>query len=252
MIPRVLLVAVTLMAGWPLAAQRAETFPPFPKSQVKAASFAKRQAKLRPEYPGAAYKAGIGQGEARVGVLIGVDGKPLDFLVISSSHPAFGQALVAALKTAEYEPRRIAGVPVTGRFVQRYSFLPSTQMKLNVLDAPRAGGNLRSKLKTEARNEEELDAPLELVEAGLPKAPSGYVAPPDADLRALVTFYVDEAGNVRLPEVVSAPGPEFVANAIKAIQTWKFQPPLRAGEPTLVFTARPLPYVLREPAPAAP
>ena len=61
-------------------------------------------------------------------------------------------------------------------------------------------------------------------------------------MRALVSFYVDEKGQVRLPNVESSLPPSFVVAAVAAVQQWAFKPPVAKGKPVLVYTMRALTF----------
>ncbi len=68
--------------------------------------------------------------------------------------------------------------------------------------------------------------------------PPDYAARDGKAPRVLVSFYVDEHGHVRLPNVESAPSPALIADAIEAIQRWEFKPPTREGKAVLVSAFR--------------
>ena len=66
--------------------------------------------------------------------------------------------------------------------------------------------------------------------------PEGYVPDAGAPVKVVASFYVDEAGRVRLPSIESAPSPALIPNAIRAVEHWQFKPPTMGGQPVLVFT----------------
>ncbi|MEJ1972094.1 MAG: energy transducer TonB [Lacunisphaera sp.] len=76
----------------------------------------------------------------------------------------------------------------------------------------------------------------------IPVLPSRYGTPDKKPVRALVSFYVDEQGKVRLPNVESALVPELVVAAVNALQQWAFKPPLTQGQPVLVHAMRVLTF----------
>jgi hypothetical protein len=93
---------------------------------------------------------------------------------------------------------------------------------------------------------------LTFTAATVPFIPDGVVAPQGKPLEALVTFFVDEEGHVRLPSVESAATPLLIANAVKAVSHWRFRPPTIAGKPVLVYTGRSVAFVQFVPRPAPP
>jgi len=68
--------------------------------------------------------------------------------------------------------------------------------------------------------------------------PEGYEAPIGTPVKAIVSFYVDEQGHVRLPEVEYAASPALIPHAIAALRHWEFKPPTIHGQPVLVFVKR--------------
>jgi outer membrane biosynthesis protein TonB len=82
----------------------------------------------------------------------------------------------------------------------------------------------------------------------IPVLPSSLAKRDKRPVRVLVSFYVDEQGRVRLPEVESALEPELVIHAVNALYQWAFQPPTIKSKPVLVRAMRAVTF--RE-APAA-
>jgi TonB family protein len=75
----------------------------------------------------------------------------------------------------------------------------------------------------------------------IPTIPAGHpdsAKPP----KVLVSFYVDEQGRVRLPNVESSATPELVLRALEAVQYWAFKPGTIKGETVLVYTYRSLTF----------
>jgi TonB family protein len=51
-----------------------------------------------------------------------------------------------------------------------------------------------------------------------------------------VEFYIDEQGNVRMAAVPrTSAGDAYAAAAVAAVEQWRFEPPLRRGQPVLVL-----------------
>ena len=51
---------------------------------------------------------------------------------------------------------------------------------------------------------------------------------------ATVEFFIDETGQARIPFVIAADQPLLGAAAVAAVMQWRFEPPLRNGNPVLV------------------
>jgi TonB family protein len=68
--------------------------------------------------------------------------------------------------------------------------------------------------------------------------------------KVVLEFYIDPAGVVRLPKVLSATDPAMGWSAASAVLTWRFAPPLKGGEPAIVKVTG-LPIEFKAPAEAA-
>jgi TonB family protein len=67
--------------------------------------------------------------------------------------------------------------------------------------------------------------------------------------RAVIEFFLDEAGYVELPHVVESSKPEFGYAAVQAVAAWRFQPPRRQGKG--VITRLQVPFNFAAPPPSA-
>ena len=84
--------------------------------------------------------------------------------------------------------------------------------------------------------------------AALPQLPEGFSATEQNPVKVFVTFYVDEDGHVRAPNVESAAVPQLIPGAIAAVQQWSFKHPQAKGKPALVFVGRAIRFVPRQSA----
>lgn len=230
-----------------VGAESAENeFPPIPKGHFTAPTLGPREPELQVDYPGAATSKSISKGTAMVDVLVGADGKALDFLVVGYSNKAFGDALREKAKLLDYAPAKFDGVAVPARCVLTYQFEShGSGMVKNAMDEAESKFN-RSDAVTLAVAESKLDAPLEFTDIALPRVPANYKVKDGEPVRVFVTFFVDEEGKVRIPNVDSAASPELVANAIHAVQLWTFKPGLVKGKPVVAFAGRPVRFVPRD------
>jgi hypothetical protein len=207
-------------------------------------------------YPGAAATRGIVEGEAVVSVAINARGEATDFLITSHTDKAFGLALLDHVKPLKFQAARFAGTAVPGRTDIGYRFINrSGGLGLTTFDAARrqSEGNKEAKISYTAVLEKELDLPLEFTDLALPKLPAGYPEPTDnKPVKVFVTFYIDEEGKVRLPNVESAAAPELIPGAIKAVGMWTFKPAMVKGKPALVYAGRPVSFLPRNPPAEAP
>lgn len=221
-------------------------FPPIPKNEFQPPTLGPREPEVQIDYPGAASAKSITAGNAMVDVLVGADGKFLDALDVGYSNKAFGNALREKAKTLDYSPAKFRGVPIPARFVLTYQFeARNTSVSKNAMDEAQQKFN-GDRGVTMAVSENKLDAPLEYTDLALPRLPSGYKTTGDEKVRVYVTFFVDEQGKVRIPNVESAESPELVANAIRAIQLWTFKPGLVKGKSVVAYAGRAVPFVPRD------
>lgn len=218
----------------------ADDLPLFKESEYHAAGPGPREPKLNVDYPGAASSRGVAHGSATVAVLVDADGKPLDFFVTSETDSAFGRALVEKLEKLDYQPATLRGAPIPARCGFTYEFQAGGTTGMNAIDAgeSRSARGKPKPVRT-AVSESKLDHRLEITAGTVPTLPPGIGA--GKPVKVLVSFFVDESGQVRVPNVESAPAPELVAPLIAALSTWTFKPPTAGGKPAIVFVTRPIP-----------
>lgn len=244
------MLAVSTVSGL----RAADAFPKLSgQSDYQPARLDPKEPELEIVFPGAAQTKSIPEGTAVVSVAVNAQGQATDFLITSYTDKSFGLALLDHAKTVKYQAGTFRGVSVAGRYDLGYRFLNRSSMGLNAVDAGRrkAEGSGAAKVQYDAVEEKNLDAPLEIVEVALPKLPPGYAAPTDHPVKVFVSFYIDEEGKVRLPQVDSAAAPELIPGALKAVSLWAFKPATVKGSPVLVYTGRPVGFLPRNP-PASP
>lgn len=224
------------------------------KDSVTAPSFPANDPTIKVQFPGTAFFEGVATGRATVGVLLDQAGRPLDFLLIRYTRSYFGQALLEEAKDRGYTPKRLKGIAVPGTFTFSYHFEPPEGLT-NISSFEAVDRRLEevqggAGFVYEPHREAELDGgQLEPVRVKIPVLPAHLVPSGKRPVRVLVSFYVDEQGRVRLPEVESALAPELVASALQALQQWAFKPPTLKAKPVLVRAMRAVTF--REaPAPA--
>jgi len=229
-------LGLTLVSPAPVYAVQDQST--FKESDNRRAGLGPREPALTVEFPNAARVRGVSHGRAEASVLVDADGMPLDFLVTSQTDAAFGRALLDHLKTLAYQPAKMRGRPVPARCGFSYEFTAQQATGMNVLDAS-ASKNLLGQAKPILTPvvESKLDHPLEIIDGVVPTQPKGYPRP-DKPLKISVTFFVDESGQLRTPNVESAGAPELLAPVIGALSTWKFKVPTVGGKPALVYAGR--------------
>ncbi len=215
-----------------------KAFPPFARGDLVPAGLGPRQATPEIPFPGAATTRSIPKGKAVLSILVDADNRAVDFLVTSATDPTFGKALEEIAPRLTYQAARLKGIAIPARYAFAYDF-EARSTSTNAMDNATL---LPSKIAPgkaahSAHPESELDQTLELTRMALPDVPAGYT-PTNDPVAVLVTFFVDETGRVRIPNVESAADPVLVPGAIAAVSHWTFKPALRHGKPVLAFATR--------------
>ncbi len=248
--PRHVLSALALSAAalgpLGLSASNPPGYPPFAKSEYTPARLGPHEPDVEVDYPGSATARGIPKGMAVVSILVGADGKAIDYLLVNCTDPAFGTALLDEAKTLKFAAANFKGIAVPARFNLGYNFVPNDKsIAVNAMDAARAkiGGIDPPAATYSAVSEGKLDRPLEFTRAVMPQLPADYRGADAKTVMVFVTFYVDEQGHARAPNVESAVSPGLIPAALRAVAQWSFKPPLAKGKPALVFAGRAVGFV---------
>jgi hypothetical protein len=231
--------AVTVLPQVTVQADPLKDYHLFPPSVVTRPDFAPNAAPIDLFFPGKAYKDGITQGYATVGVELDEKGRPVDFLLIRYTQPYFGDSLMREAQRQTYSARQVMGMAVPGRFDFSNRFVPTMAVELNAIGA---ADERRDEVRGgppylyQPHLAKEVDGgELVITNTTYPIIPDNYAWPDGKPLHVLVSLYVDETGRVRLPNVESAPSPILIAHALEAVSHWSFKPPLIKGKPVLVF-----------------
>lgn len=166
-------------------------------------------------------------GTADVTFTVQPNGAVTDVTVKSASDPAFGDAVVAAVQTWQFQPAIVDGRGVEVHLIKHAVFAPakdgddSWQARLVARVRANAIGGGRG-----------LDAPLAPVYRIPPIMPEDATA--GQKRTATIEFIIDLDGRARLPRIVSASVPAFGWAAATAVSQWVFTPPTRGGKPTEV------------------
>jgi len=217
------------------------------KGALTAPDFSASDPFLKIQFPGQAVHEGIATGRATVGVFVDAAGQPKDYLLIRCTKAYFGDALLEEARRRTYTPRQLKGAPIPSAFVFSYAFEPPAGMNAisNFEAASRRSEDIQggAQYVYRPRTEPEIDGgQLVPTQVAIPVLPRALIPQDGKPVRALVSFYVDEKGRVRLPNVESSLPPQFVTAAVAAVQQWAFKPPVSKGQPVLVHTMRALTF----------
>jgi len=206
----------------------------------------------QPTYPHALARQGIEKGEATIAFEVSPEGELTQLLPIHATHESFAQQAAQAMRRWEYSPPKLNGEPVylTQRVRFQFEsggglyFATSSEFAANYLDSARDESLSEGIALTPASR---LDRPLRPIETPKPAWNPEWLGGKD-EAEIVFSFYVDRNGQVKLPTVSDAPGdvdPRFVEESVRALQRWRFEPPLRNGRATIARASQPI--VFRRP-----
>lgn len=181
---------------------------------------------VRPNFPILASSQGIFEGAAWVAVGWDDLGYARDVLVLRATHPAVGRAVAEAVSGWRRDPAR--------RRAEQESFVVEFKAEGIVIAAVGASTLLpATALKIDRiPHRADLDAEPRAVQQPMPALPVGAAASARGG-RVVVSFYVDESGQVRAVNIVEASAPEFAAATLEALRQWRYAPPRMHGRPTV-------------------
>lgn len=207
---------------------------------------------VEPTFPGQFRNRGVNEGYAQVQVLVAADGTLLETFVSAYSHKEFADSAEAALRNWTFRPAADpASLPQ--RFNLRINFRREGMMVIqgNFEETVNAylGHKDRGSAVTLCKLRD-LDVTPEPVNFVVPEYPA-ELKKQNVDGAAVISFFIDESGQIRVPVVSGATRPEFAAAALTAVKQWTFNPPLRRGHATRVFAVQEFSFT-PDKTPAAP
>ena len=177
--------------------------------------------RVEPEYPYAMRRFQL-EGRVQLDFDVDVTGKTANPIIAQSNNPAFDEPALEALQKAVFEPATVDGKPVKTRMRQEIVF----RMLGGGSDAFNITAGSPDKLPAEWR----FDTAPKIRSAQLPIYPHDLRA---AGVRgtASATMVIDERGRVVAVAGIKADRPEFGQALAAALETYQFDPALRAGKP---------------------
>lgn len=186
-------------------------------------------------FPLAAERDGHFSGEVTAMVALDEEGHLTDWLVLRYTHPAFRDAVAAALPRHRFAPGRSRGEPAPVRMQMSFSFQKSgalvSRTMMDYLDDRMQAMEGRAEFRRVCPAAE-LDRPLSTTKVVTPSYPDELRARGEAG-SVTIDFYVDEEGRVRLPAITSEDHPIFAREAVIALLQWRFEPPTSMGKPVI-------------------
>ncbi len=188
-------------------------------------------------FPLEAPALGLTQGEARVAIEVDATGRLTDSLALSYSHPLFAEASLAAVRHWRFAPARLHGQPRSATAELKFAYSANgTVLDFSDLNDWVAAEFLRLNPGSSAfsaclpRDLDRIPTPTKIVRPDYPAqieqlSHGGHVT---------VEFYIDQTGRVRMPSASSETNEVLAALAIRAVEQWRFEPPVARGRPALV------------------
>ncbi|MCF3648827.1 TonB family protein [Synoicihabitans lomoniglobus] len=187
---------------------------------------------VQPNYPSDLRDAGV---EGQVDVRFEVDryGMVKEPKVHYATHKEFGKAVEDVVTRWRFSPARKGGLPVDQRVRMPVVFVVKQDDPLSKW----AGRNVFKKMEGQ---------PLDADELGVWPEPTAWIEPyypPQLNGtgkrgEVVVSFVIDEHGDVVNPEILIGDDPHFIASALAATVSLEFSPHLNeAGEPVPVSMA---------------
>jgi TonB family protein len=185
-------------------------------------------------YPPTLLYSGVDSGEARISISVDRDGNLKDSLVTAYTEREFADAALAAIKRWRYKPAKAGGIPMASRCDLLFEF-----RNAGVIVQTLPGAELR-RIYFSTMNERFQYKPCQLRDLDRIPTPVHVVSPlvnPDEKLHSVtVEFFIDEKGLVRMAAVPREEADNiYAAAAVAAVEQWRFEPPVRKGEPVLVL-----------------
>ncbi len=177
---------------------------------------------------------GVSTGEVRAAISVDQDGNLTDSLLISYTEKPFADAAMAAIKRWHYQAALVHGRPQSSRADVIFSFRDQ-----GVIVQSLPGAAERQVIEKMIQGRFVYQA-CQLRDLDRIPTPVHMITPSFHDdgkkHSVIVGFYIDEEGKVRLPSVSRESADDFFAAAsVKAVEQWRFEPPLRKGLPVLVY-----------------
>jgi TonB family protein len=193
-------------------------------------------------YPSSMLYEGIYSGEARIVISVDEKGQLNDYLVTGYTEKEFAKAAVLAIKRWKYKPALVRGDPRLSRAEVFFEFRDRGVIVSNL------PGAMETRVLSSAFGQRYAYAPCQLRELDQIPTPIHVVSPAieasSAAHEVTVGFFIDEEGKVRMPAVNRASADDYyAAAAVAAVEQWRFNPPLRKGQPVLVYAEQVFNYL---------
>ena len=177
-------------------------------------------------------------GSAKVTVIVDPDGHVQTVEILEATHPEFGLATRGMMQSWKFEPARKNGKGVWSIFALEQKFNThargtevSQSAKEILKNFKNNGPDIHATLASDS-------LPVALYKP-IPPYPSRLLKEGVGDI-VMVEFFIDVEGAVQLPHIVEAKNDELAWLALTAVSRWRFEPPLRQGQPIVTRARLPI------------
>ncbi|HQF39980.1 MAG TPA: TonB family protein [Opitutaceae bacterium] len=207
---------------------------------------------VEPIFPVQLRNKSVNEGFVQIQILVAADGTLLETFVSEYSREEFATTTEAAIRNWRFRPAADPGA-LPQRINLRIDFRNEGMLVVqgDFQETVNAffGHRDREPGVTLCRLSE-LDAIPEPVNLVVPEYPADLKAQ-GVQGSALVSFFIDETGQVHVAANSGSTRPEFAAAAVAAVKQWTFAPPMRKGAATRVFAVQEFAFT-PDKTPAAP
>ena len=195
-----------------------------------------RIVKVKPVFPEELRNTLYYEGFAKVVFMVDEAGNNYDFVLLEATHPLFGEEALEALRKWKVTPPIVNGQPSPTRHTVTVKF---SQQGPVLIDRPIGETNGADKgwrnrpLHYRVCLLRDLDQMPKRIETVDPVLPKGLSADAASGV-ARIQLFIDKEGCVRAPEVLFSSSDVIADAALEAISNWRFEPPLKNGNPVVV------------------
>jgi len=217
--------------------ERSKTLPPstYPTlSAEEVDTLPELTKEAKPKFP-PQIKAGDPMGEALIGLLVDETGEPRDIHTISTTHPAYAEASLQAIRRWKFKPGQLKGQAVRTQLRVIMNFTPDDPENAGPRVKPGVVHYVPERDEARFRDADPSQTGLELPQP-ISRKPPVYprAAGRSSVRRATVDMVINEYGVVTHVRCSSSDHPYFAVEAERAVSYWRFTPARYNGVPIAI------------------
>lgn len=196
---------------------------------------------FEPIFPLQLRNTSVTEGYAQVQLLVAADGSLLETFISAYSHPEFCDSATQAIRGWVFRP---VDASEANKLPQRYNLRFNFRHEGMIIVSGDFQETVNAFLKTKRLDRSVSPCKLRDLD-NIPEALNLIVPTYPTELKkqkvegaVSVSFFIDEDGRVRVPNVDTSTRPEFATAALEAVSKWTFVPPQRKGQATRVLAVQ--------------